>query len=828
MPDRAGTIRSTPEGKTKLAFVYHRPAQPGKKGKKAKPATDVQAPIHGWRVLSAELVDRAARATDPLAELDGTRVKGDLTGDGTATALHEGPAHSAPDSEQVAALSQRCPLVTAAPAEPPDPHAAERQRTRARAEAQRRREIAERDRMYRVEERSRRAKPKPAQAGRQQRERRPAPQAGPSFSTHGRSETAARDFHNPYAFIPAPPRENLTGTLGDAEPLGHDRYHPEGWSGRLTVCLRVLTPVLIPDHAVYEHTPDAAPEHGFYDVRTTPAGDPDLAPSALKGMLRTAFEAVTNSRLSVFSHTGPLTRRLAFAETADLTPVRVTISERGDLRIEEMNRVRLPYYANARRYPGGEQPRHGDAVTVTTRADGKAGPKVDTVDRLGREPGQTATEGWVVVTGRPEGGANKKHEAVFTRTGRLLKGAEDELADGWQAVIDSYVHARAQPGAIVTNGLHTHEGYRDLRRLARQQCGLLCYAKKMGATVRWLLPTRVARMPFATRPIDALPRSLRPARDRSQLSPADRVFGWAADAAPGAGGAHRGQITVKAPRCSATPDGGAIRSFRHAPIPLAILSAPKPQEALFYAARDEYGTAPSDGDGKALRTLALSESYGLRGRKVYPHQPRSADGFSLEQPAGEFRRAADRRDTQNRSVLGWVNPGTEFTIDIDIVNLNAAELGALIWLLRRPDGHAFAFGGGRPLGFGAVRVELVDARAQTGAETARAIRELTPQAAPTRAPRLHNDELAQLEEQFVTATRDLCGQTVSQPPAFIAAFDRALEGLPGDLPTHYPRLQRDPQPEGKNYEWFTSNANGGQHALPDTLDDIQGLPRNPS
>lgn len=847
MPDRAGTIRRTPEGKTKLAFVYHREAKPGRKGKKGRPAKDVAAPIPSWEALSSELVERAAGAEDPLAAIDATRVEGELTGGGAATTLHEGAVYSAPDPDQVAELGERCPLAAAAPARPPDADARERERARAEAEeAAQRRLAAERQAQIDREagERHRHEMPKEEQGrqGRKGKGRRPSTQAGPSFSGHTRNTNAARDFHNPYAFVPAPPRKRASDAgLGDAEPLGHDRYDSDALSGRLTVRLRVLTPLLIPDHAVYGQSDDATEDHGFYDVRATPAGDPDLAPSALKGMLRSAFEAVTNSRMSVFSHTEPLTRRRVVfppeKREPDLTPVRVTISESGELRIEEMKQVRLPYYkGDPLRYPddkrpphGDRQPRNGDTVTFSQRSDGKAGPKVEEIKPLEGSRKRHGREGWVVVTGRPQEGTNKKHEAVFTPTGRTLQGAaEGELTEAWRAVIDSYVHARAQPGAIETSGAHTRATYRCLRGLARQESGLLCYANEVDGAVRSLLPTRVTRIPFARTPLEALREGdLHPAESRSELSPADRAFGWVAEGAPGAGGAHRGQVTVKAPRCTAKPDGGAIRSFRDAPIPLAILSAPKPQQALFYAARDEHGTAPPDGEGKALRALALSESHGLRGRKVYPHQPRSAEGFSRGQPAGEFRRAAGKQDAQNRSVLGWVNPGTEFTFDVDVVNLNRAELGALIWLLRRPEGHAFAFGGGRPLGFGAVRVELLGARRQTGAETARAMRELKPQAAPTRAPQLREEELDLLEEEFLAAARDLCGQTDLKLPAFIAAFDRALEGLPGNLPTHYPRPKSEAEVEGKNYEWFTANADGGEFVLPGILDEIQGLPRNP-
>lgn len=61
--------------------------------------------------------------------------------------------------------------------------------------------------------------------------------------------------------------------------------------------------------------------------------------------------------------------------------------------------------------------------------------------------------------------------------------------------------------------------------------------------------------------------------------------------------------------------------------------------------------------------------------------------------------------------------------------------------------------------------------------------------------------------------------------SFIAAFLRAAAGQPTGLPTHYPRTTTNPNPEGRNYEWFVRNArdNGPNHPLPDILDD-DGLP----
>src|SRR5579884_1292346 len=105
-------------------------------------------------------------------------------------------------------------------------------------------------------------------------------------------------FHNPYTFIPLLDRSRLDKSpLGDRGPLGHDRDVPSAWNAHLRVVLTVHTPLLLLDPA--RATRDRS-GHQTYPVRLDAAGRPYLAPTAVKGMLRSAYEVVTNSRLGVF------------------------------------------------------------------------------------------------------------------------------------------------------------------------------------------------------------------------------------------------------------------------------------------------------------------------------------------------------------------------------------------------------------------------------------------------------------------------------------------------------------------------------------------------
>lgn len=132
-------------------------------------------------------------------------------------------------------------------------------------------------------------------------------------------------FYNPYNFIPAFPRDAKATAEGlrTGRPAGHDRWHRQLWSGRIAVTITTITPLLLA--AASEH--GEGPDHRTIAVPTV-AGDDgvdrvDLAPTQLKGMLRAAFEAVTNSRFGVVSakHHQPLGYRSDAASGSGLRPV---------------------------------------------------------------------------------------------------------------------------------------------------------------------------------------------------------------------------------------------------------------------------------------------------------------------------------------------------------------------------------------------------------------------------------------------------------------------------------------------------------------------------
>jgi CRISPR-associated protein (TIGR03986 family) len=725
------------------------------------------------------------------------------------------------------------------------------------------------------------------------------------------------DFHNPYNFVPAPPRNTSDPDLGDQPPVDQDVFLTDRYSGSIGVRMTARTPLLVPDtERAQEHTNG----HKTFPPRVDAEGKPLIPASSVRGMLRSAYEAITNSRFGRFAreqHGDRLAFRMDAREGLRLIPARV---ENGQIHLLTgtssigANRPNGPMYAawlprydrnghvanGAVRYGDSNLPVHSDQVQCwlelfqhhrwdrnrnqhaadfqywKVRQVARAGQPLGNAPAASRRPDQQdgtswhepmgqplrQVQGWVCVT---NANINRKHdERVFfqdaTAPGPFI--LTDEHRRLWGELIQNYqtIHVEdlrrrrarnqqpdeylgAEPGQTAWSRHVYTEADRNLTD------GTLCYVRLDAdqSKVEALFPVMIARELYRTSTWDLLHDSLRPAAAIDQLSPADRVFGWVkvdADTGSRSRGervAARGLLRVGPVRCeSSTSD--AMEQFAAPGVPLAILSAPKPQQGRFYVARSPNGEAQRDGLSK--QNAGYAPGKGLRGRKVYPHQTNLPDGHwddptadRTQQPHGtpahhqEYRRprrnGQEQRDDQNRSILGWVKPGAQFSFDLQVQNLSAVELGALLWLLDLPEGCFFRFGGGKPLGFGSVRLEVVSLDVRTGNDL-RARYDAWHDATAPNDPR--TDTTNAFRDAVVRAFSPAAGDFDNV--AFIRAFLTACRGHGDNLPIHYPRATADgqpgpPSPDGESFKWFVANErDGAQHALRDLASDT-GLPTLP-
>lgn len=781
----------------------------------------------------------------------------------------------------------------------------------------------------------------------------PSPQGQPLNRNEMPQMTA--EFHNPYNFIPAPPRDNdrvRNSELGDRLPTGHDRFEEDKFSGKLKVRMTVTTPLLLPDTARVEMTG----EHKTFDVRLKKTVDkdgnsvsvPDINPTAVKGMLRSAYEAITNSRFSVFhNHDERLAFRMDAREGLHSVLARITLVDGGaDIQLltgtvrepkigdngkpspdEPMYAAWLKSYTRQGTYRGkyaahrakvwayivrAHHPRKGfDYWNVQKLEEGSiARPVVPPADS-----GASALTGnnrWVAgyVCISNKNIENKHDERVFFMDNanpipaiRTIGKEWGKLSSEWKRLIEDYAETdhTGKPAGIE---LSRHIQHASTEKVLTT--GTLCYARVQKIDGSWtiqeLIPVMISRRLHSAAPDELLPRTLHPAQSIAELSPADRVFGWVRQPASKnltlttqqrfEQDAYRGQLRIGAIRYS--PDNRAghspVTSLRSSDgsedsLPLAILGQPKPQQGRFYVARNAEGDAQPDraltSEGAGYTKLTSyphkhSElsgiEKGLRGRKVYPHHKVPKDYWFpvWQQPTltmgdhtffQEYRRpdGKDQRDKQNRSLRGWVSENTMFDFEIDFQNLSEVELGALLWLLELRDGLYLRFGGGKPLGFGSVRLTLSGYHIFDGAALSECFKSLASEEGPSspvnfksafkeRSEGFNEQTSAAksdtLVKTFQSTIRDAYGHNNQEfeQIAFVEAFLRAAEGFAkSGLPIHYPRARRyeqqgkdgqkqflplnnpseplPPHQDGLAYEWFVENNRVGNRVLPDLARD---------
>lgn len=669
-------------------------------------------------------------------------------------------------------------------------------------------------------------------------------------------------FHNPYNFVPALPRDGVEGELGDCKgdrkPVGHGRYLPDHWTGRIAVKLTTVTPLLIPDAAKMSVDDK---DHKTFPVRIGVDGKPYLPPTSIKGMLRSAYEAVTNSRLSVFeSHDARLAYRLPAKKGTSVIPARVEQRVDG-LYLRLLEAAKLPRYehngrlSNRLKYSASEKPpQNGEHVFVKVEHSQNGIKKVAAIQpwKAKGPPSTGWYTGWVLITNANI--SKKKNERVFIeRRGQSAIKISKRISELWKNLISDYqkehekeLEKRKQNQIPYDKYLGSDPGKTawsrhiyDKDQLALKE-GILCYvALEEGCDVNGeidpsdvvaLQPVTISRRLYDQKPVDLLPETLRPATDKNALSPADRVFGWVNQKGKGS---YKGHLRVHSVTCLTEPEA-ALRHFDAPGIPLAILGQPKPAQTRFYAADDKQGTPIQKEKDKEYGYQ--HKERGLRGRKVYPHHyglpenywQKPQEDLTHQKIDGHYqvyRRSSgpDERDSQNRSITGWVNPGTSFQFEIDVNNLSTVELGALLWLLKLPEPYHHRLGGGKPLGFGSVRLEadFEAADIRTGKDWESFYRSLHPEEKPS-------FQYSACITEYQTAVEAAYKDSFSAVP-FIAAFDRAAQGFKDGAPIHYPwnpETNGKPDPQGENFRWFTDNEQGKRWSLP-SLASGQALPLKP-
>ena len=781
-------------------------------------------------------------------------------------------------------------------------------------------------------------------------------------------------FHNPYTFIPTPPRQKAIQEgefAGDFNPLkcglDHASLKDGLWTGHIPIKLTTVTPLVLPKT---EGEKRDSSQHQTYDVL-------DYIPeSSLRGMLRSAYEVVTNSRYACFRNDDRLAYRMIPRESLKLIPA---IIENGNNPGEleaclypgtsaiGPQRPNGPMYAamlnkNAKYVNGGEPKTRDEVWAEIDCRRHKRGYQYWKVLQISPTSNnlvkQSATgkivKGHVLITNENMG--NKHDERIFFIHGKNAKNpikcAVTHLKDSWRMRIQSYRDAHSETdifkrkgaqdkpwkkidkGAdqqdemgwsphLYEDGKHNDRWNRPTHDALELRVGDMVYARcefndKGEITgIKDLFPVMISRELYKASPEELLDDSLKPAKRMCKLSPADRLFGWvlqketqdqektSEDADKSSSNdtekqdqdrkipkGYKSRIRVV---CDDGPRPKIVQRFGGGSLPLTILGQPKPAQGRFYVAKDG---KPQDKKGKqaAGYEVDMKKTKSLRGRKQYWHH----QGLEAElkedkqnqcywEPSVEdrtFKKRKDRyqeyrrpdilnkqdnrhklqTDSQNRSITGWIEPGTEFKASLYVQNLQPEEVGALLWLLTLPDKHYFRMGYGKPLGFGSVKMKIDKERLINGClplgksddwkayyktlfgDLSYATLDKCKQEkyiekfkeSIENAYKRSDEGQEPKKETFENFEQLAASEGVTTPEKqgfdglpFISGFLRVLQGPGDNAPIHYPRLEDEeggykPNPEGKNFEWFTKNEDNKKHALPLVTQEDKGLPYDPT
>ena len=377
-------------------------------------------------------------------------------------------------------------------------------------------------------------------------------------------------FHNPYTFVPSPPRQDAIkagGFAGDFDPLEYGLSHaslkPDLWTGHLPIKLTTVTPLVLPKTDGEERS---STKHQTYDVLD------HLPESSLRGMLRSAYEVVTNSRYGCFSNNDRLAYRMNPREALTLIP---TIIENGKGSQELMARLypgtshatdRGPngsgekgamytamltcYHRNPKlnsECVGGYEPRTGDQVWAEIKLfKHRRGywfwkaVRVWPKSEHPKEPSITGkiVEGRVLVTNENMG--NKHDERIFFNPKPDIFNVTDHLKESWRMRIKSYRDAHPEndifnrrsakpwektgsnPGEtawsphLYQDGKHKDRWGRNAHDAIELQPGDMVYARCKFDTkgnitgIEDLFPVMISRELYDNSPADLLDSSLKP------------------------------------------------------------------------------------------------------------------------------------------------------------------------------------------------------------------------------------------------------------------------------------------------------------------------------
>ncbi len=522
-------------------------------------------------------------------------------------------------------------------------------------------------------------------------------------------KTTQEKFVNPYHFVPLGEK---CDRRYDYEAIKKEDNLLTGW---IECELETKSPVFVPnptndDVFALKVERDSVKSYDFLSRedlsgRSNPEAParPVIPGSELRGVFRSAFEAVTNSCMSTTDDESVLFKRT----TTPGKPGRVVLEDGKWFLQPCEERIGVAAWKNYAMPANMKDPNdfsgninalsEGAEVSFEQSARKYKNSRGVEVFYVAASIGRGRSKGFLH---KGESFFNKHHETLFVPDTRKEKIPLDErdlenLVHNFKLYADEKVNQ-----SLVAR---RHKGYRAfLERAGKKNAdelvtkdleNALVYYKQVGSCI-YLCPAAIGREVFHNRLKDLL-GSFVPCEEPKDLCPACALFGFV-----GKNGSVAGRVRFSDAELSSPvqdPD-----SLFLPPMVLPELASPKPSATEFYLERPSEKTDLWNYDYTVSwnnkQPVALYKAR-IRGRKFYWH--------NLET---QSERLPEETISKRHVKVRPVRQGVSFRFKVYFNEVNENELKQLLWVLSvgNSEGHGHKIGMGKPVGLGSILVKAAD------------------------------------------------------------------------------------------------------------------------
>jgi len=503
-------------------------------------------------------------------------------------------------------------------------------------------------------------------------------------------------FVNPYHFV-------KIGDRCSRKPI--EKYlSKERLTGWIEYSVKTLTPIFIPNttnNMAFQkrfnipdmHSYDFFSYEDLSNIVNEPESpkDPVIPGSEIRGVIRAAFEAVTNSCLSVVDEDEKVFRR-----SIDILGGKPAILEKRDnkwclvdcekygIKIKDNKKDKnINFRGKLQCYEEGQKVWFKKGGKYFTKKNNKNIYLYDVVSDISKTEKENYIEGYFH---KGEAFSKKHHESIFVKNKDedCKKYVSEEAVDNFKYSLKLYKDPKINK--------HLGKGHNGYEHINSKCEFFLVYYKEVGDPSNpyyYISPAAIGREVYYNRLKDML-GDYRPCSSENSVCPACALFGFVSESGENSKALASRLRFGDAKLVKTNNEYGLF----HKPVVLDELSSPKISASEFYLKKPNKNTKYWTYDYKIQENDKKSYIYSpkILGRKFYWHQ--------------KIKHVSGAKEKSERNVgVRPLNPNAEFKGKIYFNNITEEELNTLIWALTigESEAHAHKIGMGKPLGLGSVR-----------------------------------------------------------------------------------------------------------------------------